>query len=87
VACCRQAGPKALARSAFREGVVCFEQALALKAAAARRRWSQIAASLMQSGKDPKGWQRPTVLERLRGWKRQAIAPQRAHRGDLRAAA
>jgi hypothetical protein len=62
-------------------------QALDLKGAAAKRRWQQIAALLMHSGKDPNWRRRPSVLDQLRGWKRLPVARQQAKRDDLKAAA
>jgi hypothetical protein len=62
-------------------------QAVDLTGAAATRRWPQSAALLMQSGKDPPGRRRPSLLDQRRGWKRQPVARKRANRDDLNAAA
>jgi putative transposase len=62
-------------------------QALDRKGATAKRRGQQLAALLMQSGKAPNGRRRPSVLDQLRGWKRQPVARKRANRDDLKAAA
>jgi putative transposase len=76
-------------RLALQLAVSCqsIAQALDLKGAAAKRRWQQIAALLMHSGKDPNWRRRPSALDQLRGWKRQSGARQRADRDDLQAAA
>jgi putative transposase len=76
-------------RIALQLAVSCqsIAQALDLKGAAAKQRWQQIAALLMHSGKDPNWRRRPSVLDQLRGWKRQPVARKRANRGDLQAAA
>jgi hypothetical protein len=76
-------------RIALQRAVSCqsMAQALDLKGAAAKRRWQQIAELLMLSGKDPNGRRRPSVLDQLRGWKRQPVARKRANRDDLQAAA
>jgi hypothetical protein len=76
-------------RIALQLAVSCqsIAQALDLKGAAAKRRWQQIAALLMHSGKDPNWRRRPSVLDQLRGWKRQPVARKRANRNDLQAAA
>jgi putative transposase len=76
-------------RLALQLAVSCqsIAQALDLKGAAAKRRWQQIAALRMHSGKDPHWRRRPSVLDQLRGWKRQPVARKRANRDDLKAAA
>jgi hypothetical protein len=48
-------------------------QAFDLKGAAAKRRGQQSAAWLTQTGKEPHGRRRPSVLDQLRGWKRQPV--------------
>jgi hypothetical protein len=62
-------------------------QAFDLKGAVAKRRWQQIAEWLMHSGKDPHWRRQPSVLDQLRGWKRQPVARKQANRDDLKAAA
>jgi putative transposase len=76
-------------RLALQLAVSCqsMAQAFDLKGAAARRRWQQIAALLMHSGKDPNWRRRPSVLDQLRGWKRQSVARKKANRDNLQAAA
>jgi hypothetical protein len=85
----RTAAPLHPRRLALQLAVSCqsIAQALDLKGAAAKRRWQQIAALLMHSGKDPNWRRRPSVLDQLRGWKRQPVARKRANRDDLKAAA
>jgi putative transposase len=48
-------------------------QAFDLKGAEAKRRWVKIADLLTHSGKDPNWRRRPSVLDQLRGWKRQPV--------------
>jgi len=45
-----------------------------LKGTAARRRWDTIAELLTHAGTDPHWRRRPSVLDQLRGWKRQPVA-------------
>jgi Transposase DDE domain len=49
-------------------------QAFDLKGTAARRRWDKIAELLTHAGTDPNWRRRPSVLDQLRGWKRQPVA-------------
>jgi hypothetical protein len=76
-------------RLALQLAVSCqsIAQAFDLKGAQAKRRWQEIAALLMHSGKDPNWRRRPSVLDQLRGWKRQPVGRTQPHRGDLKAAA
>jgi putative transposase len=76
-------------RLALQLGVSCqsIAQAFALEGAAAQQRWQQIAELLTHSGKDPNWRRRPSVLDQLRGWKRQPVARKPANRGSLKAAA
>jgi putative transposase len=76
-------------RLALQLAVSCqsIAQAFDLTEAAAKRRWQQIAEVLMHSGKDPNWRRRPSVLDQLRGWKRQPVARKQANRDDLKAAA
>jgi NAD(P)-dependent dehydrogenase (short-subunit alcohol dehydrogenase family) len=41
---------------------------------AARRWWDKIGGLLTQAGADPNWRRRPSVLDQLRGWKRQPVA-------------
>jgi hypothetical protein len=76
-------------RLALQLAVSCqsIAHAFDLKGAAAQRRWDQIAALLTDSGKDPTGRRRPSVLKQRRGWKRQSVAPDtnRHHRQQMAA--
>jgi putative transposase len=49
-------------------------QAFELKGTAAKRRWDKIAELLTHAGTDPNWRRRPSVLDQLRGWKRQPHA-------------
>jgi len=62
-------------------------QAFDLKGAEAKRRWAKIAELLTHSGKDPNWRRRPSVLDQLRGWKRQPVArdQNRHHRPQMAA--
>jgi hypothetical protein len=62
-------------------------QAFDLKGAQAMRRWQEIAELLMHSGKDPNRRRRPSVLDQLRGWQRQAVGRKQPNCHDLKAAA
>jgi hypothetical protein len=65
-----------------------YSQAFDLKGAAAKRRWQQIAELLTHSGRDPNWRRRPSVLDQLRGCKRQPRARKPTSRRDnLKAAA
>jgi hypothetical protein len=81
-------------RLALQLAVSCqsIAQAFDLKGVEAQRRWDKIAALLTHSGKDPNRRRRPSVLDQLRGWKRQPITRKGAtggdaSRGNLKAAA
>ena len=52
----------------------CIAQAWELTGTAAKRRWQKIAELLTQAGTDPNWRRRPSVLEQLRGWKRQSVS-------------
>jgi hypothetical protein len=52
----------------------CIAQAFALTGTAAKRRWDKIAALLTHAGTDPNWRRRPSILDQLRGWKRQPLA-------------
>jgi DDE family transposase len=49
-------------------------QAWELKGTAAKRRWQKIAELLTHAGTDPNWRRRPSVLDQLRGWKRQPVS-------------
>jgi hypothetical protein len=76
-------------RLALQLAVSCqtIAQAFDLKGRAATQRWQQIADLLTQSGKDPNWRRRPSVLDQLRGWKRQPTGGTQARRRQLKAAA
>jgi hypothetical protein len=76
-------------RLALQLAVSCqsIAQAFELKGAAAKRRWQQIADLLTHSGKDPHWRRRPSVLDQLRGWKRQPGARKRGHPHGLKTVA
>ena len=59
-------------------------QAFELQGAEATPRWNKIAAWLTHSGKDPNWRRRPSVLDQLRGWKRQPLARKKPNSGDVR---
>jgi hypothetical protein len=52
-------------------------QAFHLKGIEAKRRWQQIADVLTHSGRDSNWLRRPSVLNQLRGWKRQPMGENR----------
>jgi putative transposase len=58
-------------------------QAFELQGAEALRRWDKIAELLTHSGRDPNWRRRPSVLDQLRGWKRQPMAHKKRHSGDV----
>ena len=85
----RTEAPRHPRRLALQRAVSCqsIAQAFDLQGAAAKRRWQQIAALLLHSGKDPHWRRRPSVLDQLRGWKRQPVVQKLANRGHVKAAA
>ncbi len=72
-------------RLALQLGVSCqsMAQAFKLKGAEAIQRWNTIAEVRTQSGKDPNWRRRPSVLDQLRGWKRQPLARKKPNSGDV----
>jgi DDE family transposase len=62
-------------------------QAFELKGAKAKQRWNMIADLLTHAGRDPNWRRRPSVLDQLRGWKRQPVArdKNRKHRPQMAA--
>jgi hypothetical protein len=77
-------------RLALQLAVSCqtIAQAFDLKGIEAKQRWQQIADLLTHSGKDPNWRRRPSVLDQLRGWKRQPTTEgKRTSRRNLKAAA
>ncbi len=67
-------------RLALQLAVSCqsIAQAFDLKGAEAKRRWDKIAEILTHSGKDPNWRRQPSVLDQLRGWKRQPVTRKKA---------
>jgi hypothetical protein len=72
-------------RLALQLGVSCqsIAHAFELRGAEATQRWNKIAELLTRSGKDPNWRRRPSVLDQLRGWKRQPLARKKPNRGDV----
>ena len=72
-------------RLALQLAVSCqsIAQAFELRGAAATQRWNKIAALLTHSGKDPNWRRRPSVLDQLRGWKRQPLARKKPSNEDV----
>jgi putative transposase len=72
-------------RVALQLAVSCqsIAQAFDLKGDEAQQRWDKLAAILTHSGKDPNWRRRPSVLDQLRGWKRQPIARQETTNGEV----
>lgn len=59
-------------------------QAFDLTGVAAQQRGDTLAAILTHSGKDPTWRRRPSVLDQLRGWKRQPMARKDANHEEKR---
>jgi putative transposase len=76
-------------RLALQLAVSCqsIAQAFALQGSEGTQRWDKIAALLTHSGKDPNWRRRPSVLDQLRGWKRQPVVRQQSSQHHLRAVA
>ena len=81
-------------RLALQLAVSCqsIAQAFDLKGAEAQRRGDKVAEWLTHSGKDPNWRRQPSVLDQLRGWKRQPLTRKKAtggevSHGDVKAAA
>ena len=76
-------------RLALQLAVSCqsIAQAFDLQGAEAMQRWDRIAALLTHSGKDPNWRRRPSVLDQLRGWKRQPVVRKQTKRPNLKAVA
>jgi len=72
-------------RLAWQLAVSCqsIAQAFELPGAEAIPRWTKIAELLTPSGSDPTWRRRPSVLDQLRGWKRQPIARKKANGSDV----
>jgi putative transposase len=76
-------------RLALQLAVSCqtIAQAFELQGSEAALRWDKIATLLTHSGKDPNWRRRPSVLDQLRGWKRQPVGGKQTSRRNLKAAA
>jgi hypothetical protein len=72
-------------RLALQLAVSCqsIAQAFDLTGAEATQRWNKIAELLTHSGKDPNWRRRPSVLDQLRGWKRQPLVRKKPSSGDV----
>ncbi|MGH8059944.1 MAG: hypothetical protein ACREOH_22350 [Candidatus Entotheonellia bacterium] len=72
-------------RLALQLAVSCqsIAQAFELQGAEATQRWNKIAVLLTHSGKDPNWRRRPSVLDQLRGWKRQPLTCKKPNSGDV----
>jgi Transposase DDE domain len=72
-------------RLALQLAVSCqsIAQAFDLKGAEATQHWNKIAELLTHSGRDPNWRRRPSVLDQLRGWKRQPLARKETSSGDV----
>jgi len=53
-------------------------RAFGLEGAEAQQRWNKIAELLRHAGQDPNWRRRPSILDQLRGWKRQPIGHKQA---------
>ena len=85
----RTAAPLHPRRLALQLAVSCqsIAQAFDLQGSEATQRWDKIAALLMHSGKDPNWRRRPSVLDQLRGWKRQPVVRRQSSQHHLKAVA
>jgi hypothetical protein len=72
-------------RLALQLAVSCqsIAQAFELPGPEAIQRWNKMAALLTQSGRDPNWRRRPSVLDQLRGWKRQSSARKETNGSDV----
>jgi hypothetical protein len=72
-------------RLALQLAVSCqsIAHAFELKGAEARQRWNKIAELLMHGGRDPNWRRRPSVLDQLRGWKRQPLVRKETNSGNV----
>jgi putative transposase len=72
-------------RLALQLAVSCqsIAQAFDLHGEEAMRRWDKIAALLTHGGRDPNWRRRPSILDQLRGWKRQPSARKEGRGGDV----
>jgi Transposase DDE domain len=85
----RTEAPRHPRRLALPLAVSCqsMAQAFELKGASAKRRWQALADLLRHRGKDPNWRRRPSVVDQLRGWKRQPVARKPSSHRHLKSAA
>jgi putative transposase len=90
----RSEAPLQPRRLALQLAVSCqsIAQAFELQGVEATRRWNKMAELLTHSRRDPNWRRRPSVLDQLRGWKRQPVVHKKANsadvsKGNLKAAA
>jgi hypothetical protein len=83
----RTAAPLHPRRLALQLAVSCqsIAPAFDLQGSEATQRWDKIAALLTHSGKDPNWRRRPSVLDQLRGWKRQPVVHRQSSHHHLKA--
>jgi hypothetical protein len=81
-------------RLALQLAVSCqsIAQAFELEGTEAQQRWNKIAELLTHAGRDPNWRRRPSILDQLRGWKRQPIGRKETNsendsHGNLKTAA
>jgi len=81
----RTEAPLHARRLAWQLAVSCpsIAQAVERQGAEATQRWHTMAAWLTHRGRDPHWRRRPSVLDQLRGWKRQPLACKEANSGDV----
>jgi putative transposase len=81
----RREAPLHPRRLALQLAVSCqsIAQAFELQGVEATRRWNKMAELLTHSGRDPNWRRRPSVLDQLRGWKRQPVVHKKANSGDV----
>jgi putative transposase len=84
----RTEAPLHTRRLALQLAVSCqsIAQAFDLKGAEAKQRWDKIAKILIHSGKDPNWRRQPSVLDQLRGWKRQPVSRKKASKNNANVA-
>jgi putative transposase len=71
-------------RLALQLAVSCqsIAQAFELEGAEAQQRWNTIAELLTHAGRDPNWRRRPSIVDQLRGWKRQPMGRTKANSGN-----
>jgi hypothetical protein len=81
----RREAPLHPRRLALQLAVSCqsIAQAFERQGVEATRRWNKMAELLTHRGRDPNWRRRPSVLDQLRGWKRQPVVHKKANRGDV----